>query len=351
MKIVFVIPDMPGGGTERVISLLSNEYVKRGIDASILLFAGNETAYPLDSRIEVVSVAGPSSGNLSVRLKRLRNMRRYFTKNKGCYIFSFSTIGTGFVVLATIGLKRNMLVSERIDPNSCDHKGYRNFFYRFAKILVCQTKAAANSFPDYISRKAIVVPNPIDNNLPDPFTGVRKKKIVTVGRLEEQKNQSLLLEAFSDFYKIHPEYTLHLYGKGSLEVTLKQLAKDLNIDEQVIFHGFSSSVREEILDSKMFILSSDYEGISNSMAEAMAIGVPVIATDCPPGGCKDYIKNGENGLLVPMRDKKALINAMEKVASDDIFAEKLSSNGVKLREKYPIDKIADAILKPMLDKI
>ena len=98
MKIVFVIPDMPGGGTERVVALLSNEYAKKGHSVSIMLFAGKQTAYALDDRIEVISMAGASSGSLRIRLKRLKNMREYFKKKKECLIYSFSTIGTGFVV-------------------------------------------------------------------------------------------------------------------------------------------------------------------------------------------------------------------------------------------------------------
>ena len=82
MKIVFVIPDMPGGGTERVVALLSNEYAKKGHSVSIMLFAGKETAYALDDRIEVISMAGASSGSLRIRMKRLKNMPRVLREQK-----------------------------------------------------------------------------------------------------------------------------------------------------------------------------------------------------------------------------------------------------------------------------
>ena len=344
MKIVFVIPDMPGGGTERVVALLSNEYVRAGHSVTIMLFAGNQTDYELDERVEVISMAGASAGSISVRLERLRNMREYFKKNKGCLIYSFSTIGTGFVVLSTIGLKRRMLVSERTDPNSCDHKAYRNFFYRFAKVLVCQTKQAAESFPGYLTGKTVVIPNPVDKNLPAVCAGEREKKIVSVGRLEYPKNQELLVEAFEIFYKKFPDYTLHFYGKGSHEEQLRGMVKEKQLEEAVTFHGFCPNVAEEIVDSQMFVLSSDYEGVSNSMAEAMAMGIPVIATDCPPGGCRTYINSGENGLLVPVGDKQALAAAMEAVAADEALAKRLSAEGAKIREQYPIEKIAEKML-------
>lgn len=349
MKIVFVIPDMPGGGTERVISLLANEYAGRGIEVDILLFAGSNVAYKLDRRIQVVSMAEASGGSMKVRLERLRNMRIYFKNNKRCMIFSFSTIGTGFVVLSGIGLKCRILVSERTNPDSCDHKPYRNFFYCFADVIVCQTKEAVRCFPRKIINKTVVIPNPIDKNLRAPYTGVRKNRIVTAGRLEQVKNQKLLIEAFSEFIKEFPEYSLHLYGNGELEQRLKESTQQMGIEEKVVFHGFCADVHEEIADSKMFVLSSDYEGLSNSMAEAMALGIPVISTDCPPGGCRAYIENEKNGLLVPPGDKRALYNAMRRIAVDEEFAAKISENGVKLREKYPVEKIADAMLQASMD--
>lgn len=345
MKIVFVIPDMPGGGTERVVALLANEYAKKGHSVSIMLFAGKQTAYALDDRIEVISMAGASAGSLRIRLERLKNMREYFKKKKGCLIYSFSTIGTGFVVLSTIGLPRNMLVSERTDPNSCDHKPYRNFFYRFAKVLVCQTKEAAESFPGYLRRKTVVVPNPVDGKgLPGVYCGERAKKVVSVGRLEYPKNQELLIEAFEEFYKKFPEYELHFYGKGSKEERLKRMTIARKLEDAVVFHGFCPDAAKQIVDSAMFVLSSDYEGVSNSMAEAMAMGIPVISTDCPPGGCRAYIEEGRNGLLVPVGDAHALAKAMERVAGDAGLAEKLSVEGAKIRGKYPVEKIAEKML-------
>lgn len=346
MKIVFVIPDMPGGGTERVVALLSNEYARKGHSVSIMLFAGNQTAYALDGRVEVVSMAGASSGSFRIRLKRLDNMRRYFKKNKGCLIYSFSTIGTGFIVLSTIGMPRNMLVSERTDPNSCNHKWYRNFFYRFARVLICQTREAAESFPGYLRRKTIVIPNPVDSKgLPGVYCGERKKKVVSLGRLEYPKNQELLIEAFEEFHKKFSEYTLHFYGKGTKEGALKMMTARKHLEDAVVFHGFCSNAAEEAADSAMFVLSSDYEGVSNSMAEAMAMGIPVISTDCPPGGCRTYIEDGRNGLLVPVGDAHGLAEAMERIASDRKLAEQLSAEGAKIRDKYPVEKIAERMLQ------
>lgn len=345
MKIVFVVPDMAGGGTERVISLLANEYVKRGIETAILSFAGNQQAYPLDPRVETVSAGEPSGGSLKVRLERLVFMRNYFKKNKGCHIFSFSTIGTGFIVLSTLFMKRRMLVSERTDPRSCDHKPYRNFFYGFADSLVCQTQEAVDCFPPHLQKRACVIGNPVGADLPECFSGVRRKRIASAGRLEPVKNHEMLIEAFGIFSEAHPDYTLDIYGKGSLEETLKEYVREKGMDTRVVFHGFRSNVKEEIRDSSMFVLSSNYEGVSNSMIEALAMGLPVIATDCPIGGSRTYIEDGVNGLLVPVGNAVQMAEAMIKLADSPELSENLSANARKIRQKCSIEKIADQMLE------
>ncbi len=344
-KIVFVVPDMAGGGTEKVITLLANEYVNRGIEVGILTFAGNEYAYPLDERVEKYSAAMPSNGNPMVRMKRIAHMRHYFKKNRGCRIFSFSTIGTGFVVLATLFMGRDMLVAERTDPQTCDHKLYRNFFYGFAKKLVCQTADGVKCFPKNLQKKACVIGNPVSDGLAEVYTGTRKKEIVTVGRLHPVKNQRMLLEAFSIFEKQFKDYTLHFFGKGPLEGELKEHAGKLGIEGKVVFHGFSDRVDLDICKSSMFVLSSNYEGVSNSMVEALALGLPVIATDCPIGGCRMYIEPEVNGLLVPVGDTEALADAMCRLAGDQELAGRMSHNAAKVRTEYSIGKIADLMLE------
>lgn len=342
-KIVFVIPDMPGGGTERVVALLANEYSARKIPVTILLFAGNERAYPLDPRIEVVSVGGPSGGNLRTRLCRLLCMRRFYRDNKNCQIWAFSAMGAVFSALAALGQRHFFLVSERNDPSRYEHRRIRDFCYGLANVVVCQTPDAAEQFARRIRRKSVVIPNPLEIT-ETPFSGERDKRIVAVGRLSAQKNHSLLLQAFSDFAKDHADYVLEIYGQGELEGELRELASRLGIGEKVIFQGFSSRVRSDIRTAAMYVLSSDYEGISNSMLEAMTLGLPVIATDCPIGGSRMYIKSGVNGFLTPVGDAGAMAQAMRKLADEPSLAGRFGREAVKLKEELAVTKIADRFL-------
>ena len=342
IKIVFVLPDMAGGGTERVVALLSNEFVKRGFPVTILLFAGSHTEYPLDKRVEVIVAGETSGGKISVRLKRLKAMRRFYKENKGCYIFAFSAMGAVFSALAAFGIPHRMLVSERNDPSRYEHGTVRNLAYLKAEKLILQTEEMRRLFPDKLQKRAVVIPNPVSSDIPKPFRGERKKRVVSVARLQPQKNQKLLIAAFADFVRQYQDY---IFGVGELEEELCRQAARLGIEDKVIFRGFSSNVKQEIWDSAMFVLSSDYEGISNSMIEALAMGVPVISTDCPVGGSRAYIKNGISGILTPVGDKEALTKAMMKVADSPQFAEILSQNGAKIKETYSLSRIADRFLE------
>lgn len=345
VKIVFVLPNMSGGGTERVVALLANEYVNIGYAVDILLFAGNQTIYPLDERVKVVVTGETSNGNPFIRLKRLWRMRQFYKANKGCYIFAFSVMGAVFSVFAAAGIPHMLLVSERNDPTKMHHKGLRDWAYQKAEKLVVQTEDAILCFPQKLQKKAVVIPNPISNDIPQVYQGEREKKIVSVGRLESQKNHMLLLQAFAEFSTDYPDYELHIYGIGELEKELREKANELMINKKVVFQGFSKQVKEEIINSSMFVLSSDYEGISNSMMEALAMGIPVISTDCPIGGARAHIEDGISGILTPVGDAAALAGAMKKLAGNPQFAAAMGEQGVKIKDKCSSKNIAEAFLK------
>ena len=182
--------------------------------------------------------------------------------------------------------------------------------------------------------------NPLTATLPDRYLGDREKCIVNFCRFVSQKNLSLLIKAFAEVHKVYPDYELILYGDGQEKDNLVQLAKELKVDGCVRFPGHSNNIHQDILKASMFVSSSDYEGISNSMLEAMAIGLPTICTDCPPGGAKDTIRTGENGVIVPVGDVSEMAIAIKRVISDKDFAEKLSKNGSLLKNELQIDKIA-----------
>jgi glycosyltransferase involved in cell wall biosynthesis len=147
-----------------------------------------------------------------------------------------------------------------------------------------------------------IIPNPINPEFNvKPFSGKRRKIITSVGRLSEQKNQHVLIEAFSRIEKDFPDYELVIYGEGNLRETLENQIKTLKLENKVKLPGVKKNIKNEIYDCSLFVLPSLYEGMPNALMEAMALGLPVISTDCPCGGPRFLIHN-YNGLLVKVNN-------------------------------------------------
>lgn len=346
MKIVFVVSAMNGGGAERVVATLANQFVAQGDDVTILMVAGDTSVYPLHKNVKQLSIGQPSGGNPLVQIKRIMSMRKYFKAHRDYHIVAFSTRINMFAILAAVGIPVSMTVSERNDPNRYNHIRMRNSIYKYGAKngvkFVFQTKDAQMCFPDIVRRNSTVIANPLRSSLPAPAVlrySEREKKIAAVGRLEPQKNHMLLLDAFAGFHQSFPEYKLHIFGQGSLEQKLRNKADHLGIAECVIFEGFRKDILETIKTYTMYVLSSDYEGIPNSLMEAMALGLSCISTDCPIGGSRLCIRDGENGILTPTGNGKALQRAMELVAQDKDKAETMGQYAVGIRERFSEESI------------
>lgn len=341
-KIIFVTISMRGGGTERVISVLANRMVDMGHNVTILMIADPTIEYDLDERISTVCVSKATGGSLIGRIKRIWNMRKVFAQNRNAKIISMGTVANMFSLLASVGLTNPITISERNDPNRLNHrpiKNYevwvRNLLYRRADKVVLQTEDVLDCFPDSIRKKSEVIPNPVPYNMPFPvLMEERTNTIITAGRLTEQKNHKLLLDVFAEFSAQFPEYRLNIYGRGELEKVLQKQIAELQLQEKVKLCGFCNSLYEQLGKGGMFVLSSDWEGISNTLLEALAMGIPTIATDCPVGGSRVCIKDGENGFLIPVRDEQALLDKMRLLASDTELRKKFSRNAMLIREEF-----------------
>jgi len=356
-KIIFVTVSMRGGGTERVISILANHMVQNGTAVTIVMIADPTIEYFLDERIKTVCVSKATGGSLVGRIKRIWNMRREFTSDKDTRIISMGTVANMFTLVASIGLRNPIMISERNDPNRLNHrpiKKYevwlRNLLYIRADKLVLQTPDVKECFPISIQKKSVVIPNPISSELPEANAdGKREKTVITAGRLTEQKNHKLLINAFCKFHKMHPEYRLKIYGKGELEEELKQYIQRCKADQYIAVCGFCDDLYGRLQTEGMYVSSSDWEGISNSLIEALAMGIPTIATDCPVGGSRMFIKNEYNGLLIDTGDEEALVAAMTRIAEDEAFEKTLGNNAVQIRDDLSVEKIVGMWLQPSDD--
>lgn len=337
-SIVFLCNCLHNGGAQRVLVSLANYMSEHGFNVHILAYYNNGSYYT-NSAIRIEYIGNGSYINFICSARK--EIKRLRPKAVISFEYFFNLLAT----IICLGLSTKLIISERNDParvgSGIIKDRIRNLLYRFSDVLVCQTPDAKRYFPNYIQNKTVIIPNPIKPNLPIRFEGQRRKEIVTFCRLNSQKNLSMLISAFFEFSKTHPDYCLKIYGDGEEKSNISSLVRQYKLTSKVSILGACDNVHELVVDSAMFILPSNYEGLSNSMLEAIAIGLPSICTDCPCGGARMIIDNEKNGMLIPVGDLNALLSAMNKIVDDDFFAKKMSIEGTKLRESLSIQEICN----------
>lgn len=345
MKILFVSSSMGYGGAERVISVISSELARRGHEVGIYTTKPTtESVYPLDPAVRIYSEE--KLGSLTDVVK---SIRAFVVKYDPDIVVPFMTYQCIYTVFALAFTKYPVVVCERNDPHVLDgqntsklHFAIRDMAFGLAKGAVFQTEGARDYFSRGIRKKSTVILNPINESaLTDVHTGERENRIVNVGRLNKQKNQALLISSFSDIASEFPEMILEIYGDGEEKDNLCRLASELGVSERVHFMGNVSGVSEKIKSAGVFAFTSDYEGMPNALAEAMALGIPSISTDCSPGGARMLIDDKKNGLLVQTGDRDAFSQALRCMCSDPVYARKLGEAAISVRDKLKLENVAD----------
>lgn len=392
--LIFIINGMYGGGAERVMTLLVNKSAQRGYDTLFLLAdqdVKNAQQYHIESSVHLMSlddvdiqevvkenwidhvrkttatVLYRGTKKMGMKIpgyaiynrfianhgKRINKLRSLLREMPNATVVAFLDYSIHLALLAVAGLPNKLIISERGNPQLHDDSINASYFikkhYKRADCIVFQTKGAASYFLNELQNKGIIIPNPITSNLPVAVQGdynTRQKVVVNFCRISREKNLKLLIEAFADFWLLHKNFKLQIIGDANnldAQLYLKELytlidSYNMNNDVVSIF-PFLPDVHKQIMNYSMFVSSSDFEGMSNSMLESMAIGLPTICTDCPAGGAREIIENGVNGILVPKNDKDSLTKAMTNVADDEELSNKLSINGSQIRISLSEDSI------------
>ncbi|CBK75197.1 Glycosyltransferase [Butyrivibrio fibrisolvens 16/4] len=332
MKIAIISHGAAGGGSERVCTILANYLAEYGNEVHFLAMHSPKREYYIRDDVHYKYCDIGTTPKVFRLYKRIRMMREYLQSNKIdvmiCFIYA-----EGLATLKLDNLKK--IYSLRNDPNKQPKFTMRIIkrLYSKADAVVFQTNDAKDYFDESIRKHGIVIPNPLKDNLPVWDAENSRKTIIAAGRLSEQKNFEMLINAFADFVEEFPDYILSICGEGELENQLKDQVNSLGIEKSVKFEGHVTDLHDRMVESQIYVSSSNYEGISNSMLEALAIGVPTVCTDCPIGGAKMFIKDGENGFLVKVGDAKDLTEKMKKVATDLELRNKFSNNAQKIRKE------------------
>lgn len=342
-KVLLVNRRLSVGGSERVMTLLANGMAEAGLSVDMVVIQNMKRTYEVSDKVNLIQLDFDKYNPVKKSIKRLAELRKLMKNGNYDSVISFMHIINFYTLIAGKGIK-NIVVSERADPRqpaSLAIRAGRRFLYPFADKHVFQTEDAKSFFPEKIQQKGYIIPNPINNNLPQPYVGERDKEIVAFGRFTAQKNFKMAIDAFKLLHKDFPEYKLVIYGEGPLEKEIKEHIRANGLEDCVSLPGFQQNIIEKIKKAGIYISSSDFEGISNSMLEALAMGIPSVCTDCPVGGARMTIRNNDNGILVPVGDANALYEGMKKIIEDKSFAQKLSENAVKVRDDYSIERIVE----------
>lgn len=350
MEYLFINASLTDGGSERVMTMLANQFADSGLDTSMLLLREKTTVnYAVSPNLKCHQLHYDTTNKLKILIKRFLRVRRQVKEIQPDTIISFMWDINIFTLIACLGLHQKIVISERAHPQigtgnwirNCWKKFGQRYVYLLADRIVLQTEQVRQYYHPSIQKKCVVIPNPISPNLPTVWDKERKKEIVAAGRFTPQKNFPMLIRAFAAFRNEHPDYELVIYGEGSLRSEYIKLINKLNVSNCVRLPGYVSDVNEKMRTAAMYVSSSDFEGISNAMLEALAMGVPSICTDCPVGGAAMAIQNEKNGILIPVGDEQALYQQMCHLTENEKYAEALSKNALNIKEEYSIEKIAN----------
>lgn len=341
-KICFVITSITDNGVSRVLTILLEKIIKTDFEVKVLFTRNREQAYSINESIGIINSERKEWSGISGKIKNIISIRRIIKKEKFDVVISLGNYASMYMLLGCVGIKIKKIISERNDPTKEPDKKYyrglRDIIYRTADIIICQTEDAAKYYKNIIKRR-VIIPNPIKENLPISDRNNREKIIVNYCRLNNQKNLPLLIDAFYRLHNDYPEYSLKIYGEGELEQFLKEYINKKGLEDYVEINKFSLNIHEMIKNYAMFVSSSNYEGMSNSMLESLAIGLPTIVTDCPVGGARMVIDSYKNGIIVPINDCDSLYLAMKFIVENPKRAEEMAEKAKEIRNILSAEKI------------
>ena len=340
MKITFFIGHMGYGGAERVISLLANDYCRRGWDTDIVMLLSRDLAQRLEPGVRLVDLSLGGGSYLKRAPYWLRQIRGYLKREKPDCVVSFIGRINALVLTAALGMNIPIVVSERNDPRH-DGRGkgmlaFCDALYKTARAVVFQTKAEQECFSAAVKAKGVIIPNPVSTE------GVSRREpkgfhVVTAGRLAEQKNQKMLMDAMALVRREIPEASCTIYGEGELRQELESYVREKGLENTVFLPGHALDIHEKIADASAFVLTSEYEGLPNALIEAMMLGIPCVTTDYT--GSEEVVEDGVTGLIVPRGDAETLARKLIGLARDGASGKALGENARVDAEKYRTENV------------
>ncbi len=341
-----VIGSLKGGGAERQMANMANYWARRDIHVTMATWSGPEVDdfYRLDDKVRRVYLDVPKSGNgvlpaIHASVRRVAKLRSLLRSSRPDAVLSFVTESNVLTILASVGLKFRLVVSERVYPAlhstlPWKWKALRRLTYSWSDEVVAQTRATAGWIGRNCRKKALVIPNGL-HQLPHPSVE-RQPLILAVGRLVGQKGFDLLLHAFARIAADFGEWRVMIIGDGGERAHLARLCGDLLVEDRVTFAGQLPNVEMWMARAGIVVQPSRFEGFPNVVLESMGMGAAVISSDCESGP-GDLIEDGVNGRLVPVGNVEALSQAMSELMSQPEVRIRLGREAMKVRQRFDQD--------------
>lgn len=348
-KLCLVIPSLSSGGMQRVMSVLAAYFCRKDEFEVHLILYGKDIDCFYDLPDNLITHKPDFVFNNRLRqlssIRRLLFLRRTVKNINPISVLSFGEVWNSFVLLALIGYKYPVYISDRCRPDKTFgffHENLRRWLYRYASAIIVQTNKARDIYQARFKRTPIIV---IGNPISELAAGndfSRENIILSVGRLIPSKNHAALIETF---VKLNNHgWKLVIVGGDALKMNLmkelRALIRKHCVEDQIILTGTRPDVESFYFRSKIFVLTSDSEGFPNVIGEAMYSGLPVVAFDCVAGP-SDLISDCEDGYLVPLHDYVTLGSRLTQLMNDTELCERFGHNARNNIKRFAVEKIGE----------
>jgi len=349
IRVSFVIADLEGGGTQRVVSVMANAWVHAGRDVTVITFSTPETDFfVLNSMVRRISLNGqrrsPSVFSaLFANFVRLLRLRRAIRDNGAPVVVGFIGQTNVLLILAALGLDMRVVVCERNDlfrqSIGVPWDWCRRRFYPVADVVTTNSREVLNRMRAFIDpHKLAYLPNPLIVPPGNERDETVSSAVLAVGRLAWQKAYDVLIQAFALLQPEHPEWCLVILGEGEERQRLEDLMLNLNVDESVELRGRIADPFPIYRSAQIFVMPSRHEGMPNALIEAMSCGIAPIVSDATAGAL-EYVVHDVSGLVVPVDDAPALAAAIQRLIVDIPLRCRLGSEARKRVQGLSVEDV------------
>ena len=351
MKVDFYISSLSSGGAEHVLTNLAANFAEHDMDVSITSYEKRPQFYSVASNVKLNKYNFTNKSKLAEWLCDYRATKKYLQKRKAAVAISFLSRCNFMLILAGLFSKTKIIVCDR---NNLLRKYPKYvfditcFLYRFADVVCVQTNEMKTFYPQYLQKKIVVLENPLDfDEMAAQCEGQSIEKentVISVGRLERQKDFVTLIKAYKKVAELYPDWKLKIYGQGNRKDELQDLIEKENLTTSVKLCGVTHTPFLEMKKARIFVLSSFYEGFPNVLCEAMHAGLPCISTKCECGP-SELITDGENGFLVDIGDIATMSEKMSLLIDDEELRNRLGRAAEKSTERLEYKTISSKWLE------